>query len=135
MNWLRIVQEQSTRPSHRFWRANILSKPFPPVLHYKRTGICFLFVTVKITEEAVKSVARKRLGGSGPGGTESDVLQGCILKFGDDTTRLHTTVETFVDWLANEAPPWAAYCAFMSGRLIALDKQPGVRLVGIGETW
>ena len=23
----------------------------------------------------------------------------------------------------------------MSGRLIALDKQPGIRLVGLGETW
>ena len=23
----------------------------------------------------------------------------------------------------------------MSGRLIALDKQPGIRLVGVGETW
>ena len=44
-------------------------------------------------------------------------------------------METFVDWLANGSPPWAAYCAFMSGRLIALDIQPGVRPVGIGETW
>ena len=32
-------------------------------------------------------------------------------------------------------PMWAAYLAFMSGRLIALDKQPGVRPVGVGETW
>ena len=23
----------------------------------------------------------------------------------------------------------------MSGRLIALNKQPGIRLVGVGETW
>ena len=76
----------------------------------------------------------KTFGGSGPGGTESGVLQGCILKFGEDSTRLHTTVETFVNWLPNESPPWAAYRAFMSGRLIALDKQPGVHLVGEGET-
>ena len=43
-------------------------------------------------------------------------------------------METFVDWLANGSPPWAAYCAFMSGRLIALDKQPGIWPVGVGET-
>ena len=39
-----------------------------------------------------------------------------------------------MDWLANGSLPWAAYCAFMSGRLIALGKQPGVWPVGIGET-
>ena len=32
-------------------------------------------------------------------------------------------------------PPWAAYQAMMSVRLIALEKQPGVRLLGVGETW
>ena len=31
--------------------------------------------------------------------------------------------------------PWAAYCTFISGRLTALDKQPGVCLVGVGEMW
>ena len=41
----------------------------------------------------------------------------------------------FLDWLANGIPPWADYRAFMLARLIALDKQPGVRLVGIGEMW
>ena len=39
-----------------------------------------------------------------------------------------------MDWMANQIPTWAAYWAFMSGRLIALDKQPGIRLVGVGET-
>ena len=33
------------------------------------------------------------------------------------------------------AAPWAAYCAMISGRLIALDKSPGIRPFGIGETW
>ena len=33
------------------------------------------------------------------------------------------------------APPWAAYRALMSGRMIALEKSPGIRPVGIGDTW
>ena len=32
-------------------------------------------------------------------------------------------------------PPRAAYRALISGRLIALDKQPGIRLIGVGDTW
>ena len=58
-----------------------------------------------------------------------------LLKFGYNSTRLRTTVETFVYWLANGTPPWMAYHAFMYGRLIMLDKHPGVRPVGLGETW
>ena len=65
---------------------------------------------------------------------DSEELQGWLLKFGKDSTRLLTTVETFVDWLANGIQSWAAYCAFMPGLLIAFDKQPGVRPVGVGET-
>ena len=44
-------------------------------------------------------------------------------------------METFVGWLANGSTPWERYCAFISSRLIALDKQIDVRLVGVGETW
>ena len=75
------------------------------------------------------------MGGSGPGGTGSEALQGWLLKFGEDSTRLRTSVETFVDWLANRSPPWEAYHAFMHAPLIVLDKKPGVRPVGVGETW
>ena len=75
------------------------------------------------------------MGSSGPGGTESEALQGWLLKFREDSKRLRTSVETFVDWLSNGSPPWAAYRAFMYGRMIEIDKQPGVRPVGVGETW
>ena len=37
--------------------------------------------------------------------------------------------------MANERPPWLAYRSMMSGRLIGLDNCPGVRPVGVGETW
>ena len=63
------------------------------------------FVPVDITEEAVESVAQKLLGGSGPGGTDLEAFQGWLLKFGEDSTRLCTRAENFVDWFANGSPP------------------------------
>ena len=44
-------------------------------------------------------------------------------------------METFSHWLANKSPPWTDYSAFMSGRLILVDKQPSVCPIGVGETW
>ena len=73
-------------------------------------------------QEAVELVARKLSRIYGLGVTESESLHVWLLEFGEDSTRLRTSVETFVDWLANRSPPWAAYRAFMLGRLIMLYK-------------
>ena len=99
---------------------------------YEETPI---FIPVDITEEAVELVVRKLSGSSVLGGTESEALQGWLLKFGEDSTRLCTRMENVLDWLSNGSPPWAAYCTFMSGLLIALYKQLGVRPFVVGETW
>ena len=48
-----------------------------------------------ITEDVVKSVARKLLGSSGPSGTDSEALQRWLLKFGVDRKILSTGVEFF----------------------------------------
>ena len=64
-----------------------------------------------------------------------EALQGWLLKFGEDSNRLRTSMKTFVDWLVNGSPPFADHCAFMPVRLIALEEQPGVRPVVVGETW
>ena len=75
---------------------------------------------MKITEDVVELVARKLLGSSGPGSKDLESLHGWLLKLREDRKILFTGVETFVDWLANGSPPWAAYCRFISDRLIAL---------------
>ena len=43
--------------------------------------------------------------------------------------------EIFIYWLANHNPLLEAYCAFISVRMIALDKQQGVHPFGVRETW
>ena len=64
----------------------------------------------------------KLSGSSGSGGTESEALQGWLLKFMEDSIRVRIIVETFADWVDKCSPPSAAYRAFMSGLLIVLDK-------------
>ena len=39
------------------------------------------------------------------------------------------------EWLGKGRPPWTAYRALMSGRMITLDKQSGVRPVEVGNNW
>ena len=92
-------------------------------------------VSVVITDNVVAVVAGRLLGGVGPGGTDSVSLQHWLLRFGAASRELRLIVADFGEWLYNGWPPWSAYHAMMSGRLIALEKCPGIRLVGIGETW
>ena len=33
----------------------------------------------------------------------------------------------YVEWLCNESPPWAVYMAMMGCRLVALNKEHGMR--------
>ena len=88
-----------------------------------------------ITEDAVKSVAQKISGSSALGCKDPEALQGWILDFGKNRKIFHSSFKTLVGWLSNNSPPWVAYCEFMSGCLNTLEKQPGIRPVGIGETW
>ena len=90
---------------------------------------------VDITEDTVTAVAERLSGGAVPGGTDSVALQHWLLRFVSASAELRLIVRDFVKWLGNGRPPWAAYWALMSGRLITMDKQPGIRPFGVGETW
>ena len=52
-------------------------------------------------------------GGSGPGVTYSEALQGWISKLGEYSKTFFVIAESF-DLLANKNPPWAVYPIFMS---------------------
>ena len=86
-----------------------------------------------ITEEVVEKVASRLSGSAGPGGADSVDLRNWLLRFGAESERLRSVLASLAEWLANTSPPWAAYRALMAARLVALDKCPGVRPVGIGE--
>ena len=92
-------------------------------------------VTLDVTADTVAKVAAKLSGAAGPGGVDAIGLQQWLLKYGVSSTLLREAVAEFTRWMANFSPPWAAYRAIMANRLIALDKCPGVRPVGIGEIW
>ena len=81
---------------------------------------------VDIIDNTVTLVAVRLSGGAGPDGTDSVSLQHWLLSFGAASGELRLIVADFKEWLSN---------TMMSGRLIALDKQPGVRPVGVRETW
>jgi hypothetical protein len=63
------------------------------------------------------------------------MLRNCLLRYGRASGELRQELAKWVEWLSNGSPPWAAYRALMCQRLVALDKQPGVRPVAIGEIW
>ena len=81
------------------------SEKDPPCATLEMYEETTIFSPVDITEEAIELVARKLSRSSGLGSTESEALHGWLLKFGEDSTRLRTIVENFVDWLANGSPP------------------------------
>lgn len=93
------------------------------------------FVDIDITEDTVEEVSCHLSGGAGLNGTDSQEISRWLTCYGSASRELRQTVAKLANWLANDTPPWAAYRAFMSGRLIARDKCPGIHPIGIGEIW
>ena len=41
----------------------------------------------------------------------------------------------FGEWMANNTPPWEAIWSLLIGRLLGMNKFPGVRPLGCGKAW
>lgn len=88
---------------------------------------------ILISNEIVEKVARKLHGGGGPGGSNSEHWSDFILRHGQASHQLRDAVASLANKLCNHDVEWKQVHALMSCRLIALNKNPGVRPIGIGE--
>ena len=90
-------------------------------------------VPLVIADEVVQKVASDISGSAGLCGVDSAMYRNWAFRFGVESQAFREEMAAWANWLANESPPYAAYRAFRAGRLVALDKCPGTRPVGIGE--
>eukprot|EP00957_Ditylum_brightwellii_P085898 6534581-Ditylum_brightwellii.AAC.1 len=72
-------------------------------------------------------------GSAGHVGVDAVAWQDWLLQFGAANTALRETMSRLACWLDNTRPAWAACRAIVAGRLIMLDKCPGIRPVGVGR--
>ncbi len=98
-----------------------LDRPLPPLTQ------------VEITASHIERAAHATKGGAGPVGGESSVWKILLLKCGAASAELRSELAAMASHIANEDVPWEQLQALRACRLIGLDKQPGVRPIGIGE--
>jgi hypothetical protein len=90
-------------------------------------------IEVTITAGDVETIARRIRGGGGPGGSDASIWQRLLLHHGALSARLRDAVAALGHVMANEEMDWKLIRALVANRLVALDKCPGVRPIGIGE--
>ena len=116
-----LQQEKHPEPCCSGNDAFLHCDSFPPVLD------------AYITADYVERVAHCIQGAAGLGGSTAMQWHSYLLRFGTYSACLREAVAGLARCLANTVVEWEDIRALMANRLIALDKCPGVRFIGMGE--
>ena len=88
-----------------------------------------------ITEESVRKAALKTKGGSGPSAMDAEGWRRILTskQFGNSSSDLCKTIVRMTRKLCTVEDQHQSLEAFVACRLIPLDKNPGLRPIGVGE--
>ena len=92
------------------------------------------FEDSEITGSHILSIAHQLQGGVGPGGCDASHCRDVLFRYHTSSARLHDSAAGLCRRLCNSTVPWDSIRALVASQLIALDKCPGVRPIGIGKT-
>ena len=87
----------------------------------------------QINSTRIRKAAKKTHGGHGPSSHDSDNWRRLLTYFNQPSVELAKTVAKIARRLATSVIPMGDLEAYNACRLIPLDKNPGVRPIGIGE--
>ena len=110
--------------------------PASPDILFKDEPVAIHPITFeKIDAELVRTAARKTQGGSGPSGMDADGWRKLLVSnsFGKSSSDLCQAIADLCKRLCIEVQDNTSLEAFLACRLIPLDKNPGIRPIGIGE--
>jgi hypothetical protein len=88
---------------------------------------------IDVTQDMIEKVVTRLSGAAGPSGVDAVDLQNWLLRYGKESKALREELAAWRSGLANESPLWAADRVMMACPLVALDKQLGVRPVGVAS--
>jgi len=92
------------------------------------------FEDSEITGSHILSIAHQLQGDAGPGRCNASHWQDILLRYGTSSACLCDSVAGLCHHLCNSIVPWDDIRALVANCLIVLNKCPGVRPIGIGET-
>jgi len=90
---------------------------------------------LQVGYESFKLTTRKLSGSAAPSSINAIDLRHWMFCFRVVSENLLNELILWTEWLTNTSPSWSVYCAMMACRLIAIDKQPGVCPVDVGEVF
>ncbi|EJK55331.1 hypothetical protein THAOC_24945, partial [Thalassiosira oceanica] len=90
---------------------------------------------VYLSEEDILLRAKKLKSAAGMDGVDGQTARYWITSFGDRSKRLREALARIAMLLANGSPQYAMYRALNDARMLAADKEPGVRPLACGCIW